>query len=86
MSVHNAILAEAPDMLPPLYDGLPYITTEADGPMEIWNGPVFDVTDYEAVTAGAGYLVRRNVRAYGEATWDRGLEDVQGTLGLTLAF
>src|SRR5262245_2970430 len=45
MSVHNAILAEAPDMLAPLYAGLPYITTEAAGPMEIWNGPVFDVTD-----------------------------------------
>jgi hypothetical protein len=45
MSVYNAILAEAPHMLRPLYEGLPYITTEADGPIEIWNGPVFDVTE-----------------------------------------
>ncbi|MFT5392048.1 MAG: hypothetical protein ACI8PT_002244, partial [Gammaproteobacteria bacterium] len=28
MSVHNAILAQHPDFLPPLYDGLPYIVTE----------------------------------------------------------
>jgi hypothetical protein len=41
---------------------------------------------YEAVTGGAGYLVRRNLRAYAEATWDRGLETAQWTLGLTMAF
>jgi len=44
MSVHNEILARAPELLAPLYEGLPYITTEAAGAMEIWNGPVFDVT------------------------------------------
>jgi hypothetical protein len=45
MSVHNAILAQHPELLPPLYDGLPYIVTEAAGAMKTWNGPVFDVTD-----------------------------------------
>lgn len=45
MSVHNAIRDAHPEHLEPLYEGLPYITTEAAGAMEIWNGPVFDVTD-----------------------------------------
>ncbi len=45
MSVHNAILARHPEFLPPLYEGLPYIVTEAAGAMKTWNGPVFDVTD-----------------------------------------
>jgi hypothetical protein len=45
MSVHNALLAHYPEFLPPLYEGLPYIVTEAAGPMKTWNGPVFDVTD-----------------------------------------
>lgn len=45
MAVYNAILAAHPEHLPPLYEGLPYITTEAAGAMESWNGPVFDVTD-----------------------------------------
>jgi len=45
MSVHNAVLAQHPEFLPPLYDGLPYIVTEAAGAMKTWNGPVFDVTD-----------------------------------------
>ncbi len=45
MSVHNALLDGHPDCLPPLYEGLPYIYTEAAGEMRTWNGPVFDVTD-----------------------------------------
>lgn len=45
MSIHNRILAAHPEYLEPLYEGLPYITTEAVGETEIWNGPVFDVTD-----------------------------------------
>ena len=45
MSVHNAILSQHPECLPALYDGLPYIVTEAAGAMKTWNGPVFDVTD-----------------------------------------
>lgn len=45
MAVHNAIRAAHPEHLPPLYEGLPYVTTEAAGAMEFWNGPVFDATD-----------------------------------------
>ena len=45
MAVHNAIREGHPEHLAPLYDGLPYITTEATGATEIWNGPVFDVTE-----------------------------------------
>ena len=45
MSVHNTILTQYPEFLSPLYEGLPYIVTEAAGAMKTWNGPVFDVTD-----------------------------------------
>ena len=45
MSVHNAILDQHPELLPPLYEGLPYIVTEAAGVMKTWNGPVFGVTN-----------------------------------------
>lgn len=45
MSVHNLLRERHPEALAPLYDGLPYITTEAAGAMETWNGPVFAVTD-----------------------------------------
>ena len=45
MAVHNAIREAHPEHLAPLYDGLPYITTEATGATEIWNGPVFNVTE-----------------------------------------
>ena len=45
MAVHNAIRNVHPEHLRPLYEGLPYITTEAVGATEIWNGPVFDVTE-----------------------------------------
>jgi len=41
---------------------------------------------YETLTGGGGYLMQRNVRVYGEATWDRGLQAMQWTLGLTMAF
>jgi hypothetical protein len=44
------------------------------------------VTRYEALTAGTVYLVRRNVRAYAEGTWDRERRATQWTLGLTTAF
>ena len=44
------------------------------------------VSRYEAVTGGVGYLVRRNVRAHAEGTWDRELGTTQWTLGLTMAF
>jgi hypothetical protein len=41
---------------------------------------------YQALTGGAGYLVRRNLRAYGEVTWDREQAASQWTLGITMAF
>ena len=41
---------------------------------------------YEAITAGLGYLVQRNIRTYAEATWDRELGSAQWALGLTMAF
>jgi hypothetical protein len=45
-----------------------------------------DIGRYEAVTGGAGYLVRRNFRALGEVTYDLGLREVRWTLGLVTAF
>jgi hypothetical protein len=44
------------------------------------------VSRYETVTGGGGYLVRRNLRAYGEGTWDLALRATRWTLGMTLAF
>jgi len=48
-------------------------------------GPA-DVSRYETVTGGGGYLVRRNLRAYAEGTWDLPQRTTQWTLGLTMAF
>jgi len=45
MAIHNAIHDVHLEHLMPLYEGLPYITTEAAGTTEIWNGPVFDMTE-----------------------------------------
>ncbi len=45
MSVHNAILARHPELLAPLYEGLPYIVVEAAGAIQTWNGPVFGLAD-----------------------------------------
>lgn len=44
-SVHNKILAEHPEYLPPLYEGVPYIFIEEVGEMKTWKEPVFSVTD-----------------------------------------
>lgn len=44
-SVHNKILAEHPEYLPPLYEGVPYIFIEEIGEMKTWKEPVFSVTD-----------------------------------------
>jgi len=41
---------------------------------------------YEAVTGGVGYLLLRNLRVYGEGTWDRGSKTTQWTAGFTTAF
>ena len=45
MSVHNAILARHPELLPPLYEGVPYIHIEEAGEMRSWKEPVFSVAD-----------------------------------------
>lgn len=65
----------------------------------LWNGiktnlPLLDprmggasgVDRYHSVTGGLGYLVRRNVRAYGEITWDLEVEQAVFGLGVTAAF
>ena len=44
-SVHNKILSEHPEFLPPLYEGVPYIFIEEVGEMRSWKEPVFSVTD-----------------------------------------
>jgi hypothetical protein len=41
---------------------------------------------YESISAGVGYLWRRNFRVFGEATWDDPAEEIRLTLGLTTAF
>lgn len=45
MSVHNRLLDRHPEYLPPLYEGMPYVTIEEAGDMKTWKGPVFGVTD-----------------------------------------
>ncbi|GBD31827.1 hypothetical protein HRbin33_00787 [bacterium HR33] len=45
-----------------------------------------DVTRYETFTAGGGYQLRRNVRLFLEATWDRERDQFQLSLGTTAAF
>jgi len=44
------------------------------------------VDRYETLTGGAGYLVRRNFRLYGEVTEDFDLDATTFTLGFTTAF
>lgn len=48
-------------------------------------GPA-NVTRFESVAAGIGYLVRRNVRMQFEAGYDMESETARGTLGMTLAY
>lgn len=45
MSVHNEILAQHPEFLPPLYEGVPYIHIEEAGEMRSWKEPVFSFAD-----------------------------------------
>lgn len=44
------------------------------------------VSRYESLTGGAGYLVRRNLRATGEMTWDTQLEQARWSFGFVTAF
>jgi len=65
-----------------LYNGmhanLPLLNPRFGGPS--------GVEHYQTVTGGTGYLVRRNVRVYGEATWDIELKEALFGVGLTAAF
>ena len=45
-----------------------------------------DVTRYETVTGGLGYLLLRNVKLSGETTWDLEQERVRWTVGFVTAF
>lgn len=45
-----------------------------------------NVSRYETLTGGAGYLVRRNFRALGEVTYDLEVKETRWTLGLVTAF
>lgn len=64
-----------------------YNRIEANRPLlDVRLGGAADVSRYETVTGGMGYLVERNVRVYGEATRDREAGAWQWTLGLTTAF
>jgi hypothetical protein len=48
-------------------------------------GPA-NVTRYETLTGAWGYLLRRNLRLFLEATWDREQKQAQFSLGTTAAF
>ncbi|MEQ8196256.1 MAG: TauD/TfdA family dioxygenase [Rhodospirillales bacterium] len=43
-SVHNKLLAEHPEVLPPLYEGIPYINIEAVGDLVTWKEPAYSTT------------------------------------------
>jgi hypothetical protein len=45
-----------------------------------------NIERYEALTAGVGYLARRNFRLLGEVTWDMEQDRTRWTLGLVTAF
>jgi len=64
-----------------------YNRVEADRPLlNVRLGGPANVTRYETVTGGVGYLVRRNFRIFTEGTWDRQLRSTVWTVGLTTAF
>jgi hypothetical protein len=49
-------------------------------------GGTAGVDRYQSLTGGLGYLVRRNVRTYGEVTWDSEAKGAAFGLGVTAAF
>jgi len=49
-------------------------------------GGASGIDRYQTLTGGLGYLVRRNVRTYGEVTWDLQLSEAVLGLGVTAAF
>jgi hypothetical protein len=54
--------------------------------LDVGLGGPSGLSRYETVTGGGGYLLRRNLRAYAELTWDTELRTTQWTLGMTTAF
>ncbi len=64
-----------------------YNLIDASAPLlDVRLGGAVPVDRYHTVTGGLGYLVRRNVRVYGEATWDIELETGRFGLGVTAGF
>jgi hypothetical protein len=64
-----------------------YNVIEVNRPLlDVRLGGAADVSRYETVTGGGGYVLRRNVRVYAEGTWNRELGATQWTVGLTTAF
>jgi len=56
------------------------------GLLELGEGVPADLRLFETVSVGAGYLVQRNARVYGEASYDTQQETGRGTLGFTIAY
>jgi hypothetical protein len=54
--------------------------------LDVGLGGPAGVSRYETVTGGGGYVLQRNLRVYGEGTWDREQRTTQWTLGMTMAF
>jgi hypothetical protein len=64
-----------------------YNYIEADRPvLDVRLGGPANVSRYQTITGGAGYLMRTNFRVLGEFTWDVELEEARWTLGLITAF
>ena len=64
-----------------------YNLIDANRPLlDVRLGAPGNVSRYQAVTAGVGYLLHRNFRVLAEGTWDVELEEARWTLGLTTAF
>ncbi len=64
-----------------------YNLVKADRPLldPRLGGPA-NIARYETVTAGLGYLLRRNARVFAEGTWDRQAQSTAWTVGLVTAF
>ncbi len=64
-----------------------YNRVDVDRPLlNVRLGGPSNVTRYETLTGGLGYLLRRNFRLMAEVTLDTQLDEARGTLGLVTAF
>ncbi len=64
-----------------------YNRVDANRPLlDVRLGGPADVSRYETLTGGGGYLVRRNFRVLGEVTYDLEASQTRWTLGLVTAF